>query len=306
MIDKNFFEKKFSVGLCLNEPFEEIQRFMVKNCKWLNSVYFSLPLGSRFFSREILEREYGNNEEKLFKVLDILTSLGIRREIAVNTWHLTDKEITGAITYCYEHDLIPEEIVCLREYGSAFRNAFPETEIKYSVNNPEADGSRITKDFDTLVAGKGMLRDEKARQEVIEKGYHLTLLLNNGCINTCNTICESIQCHRYYDHAISQKGLEEIFALCSFFPSELKSLLNKDKYAEQYKFKISNRPLGYRYTQEVIDSYLSLHDNVLLMKKDYHKLALFCTVHSLAIHMKSLDVDRIMQLKEQMKNGDMP
>ena len=85
MINKNSLEKRFSVGLCLNESAEDLQVFLERNRKWLNSVYFSLPLGDRFFSRESLVQEYSNSEDKLFTVLELLAQFGIRREMAINT-----------------------------------------------------------------------------------------------------------------------------------------------------------------------------------------------------------------------------
>lgn len=301
MIKKEFFHKKFSVGLCLNEPMQAITDFLEKNKIWLNSVYFSLPLGSRFYSREALAEEYEGNEGKLFKVLSLLSQLGIRREAAVNTWNLSDGELDDAIAFCSKHELVPEEIVCLREYGKKLSEAFPDTEIKYSVNNPEPDGSGINHYFRTLVAGKGFLRDMDARYAFLNKGYHMTLLLNNGCLPICTTACDLVKCHRYFDYAINRYGLDATFARCSFFPSELGALVLSDPCADQYKFKISNRPLGLSYTQQVLDGYLSLEDDYEAMKADPRKMALFCTVKPLAQHVREIDLETVRKWKEQWK-----
>lgn len=294
---QNSFEKKFSVGLCLNEPMADLQSFFKKNQKWLNSVYFSLPLGERFLSRESLADEYANNEDKLFAVLELLASLGIRREMAINTWSLTQEEISQAVRYCGDKNFSPEEIVCLRDYAEFFRTAFPYAEIKYSVNNPEADGKHITKAFDTLVAGKGLLRDMAARHHFIDQGYGVTILLNNGCISICNTPCETIHCHHCFDYMINKYGLDYTYALCSFFPSELQALLECDPYAQHYKFKISNRPLGLAYTQQVLDSYSELKDDYEAMYNDYRKMALFCTVHPLAIRLQQVSLQNVAEYK---------
>ena len=197
MLKQGFFTKKFSVGLCLNEPIAEIITFFENNKEWLNSVYFSLPLGMRFYSRESLEEEYRGAEDKLLYILLVLSDLGIRREVAINTWNLTEEELKRAVAYCREHRFCPEEIVCLKEYGALFSKEFPNAEIKYSVNNPEPDGSGITSDFHTLVAGKGFLRNRQARHVFLDKGYNVPLLLNNGCLPTCCTECDSITCHHY-------------------------------------------------------------------------------------------------------------
>lgn len=299
MLEQDFFKKKFSVGLCLKEPMAELTSFFESNKEWLNSVYFSLPLGMRFYSRESLSEEYKGTEEKLFYILSLLSELGIRREMAINTWNLTAEELNQAIEYCEKHQLYPEEIVCLKEYGARFSKEFPNAEIKYSVNNPEPDGSGITNVFHTLVAGKGLLRDQKARHSFLKQGYGVTLLLNNGCLSTCCTACDSVKCHHYFDHSINACGLDYTFAKCSFFPSELRVLILSDKYAECYKYKISNRPLGLRYTQQVLDSYLSLTDNYEAMKKDPRKMTQFCTVHPLAANIEKVNLENVKKLKEQ-------
>ena len=299
MIDRLFFKKKISVGLCLDEPVSAIETFLERNREWLNSVYFSLPLGMRFYSRESLADEYEGNEEKLFYILSFLSRLGIRREMAVNTWELTDEELDRAVAYCRDRRLCPEEIVCLREYGARFAREFPNAEIKYSVNNPEPDGSGITADFHTLVAGKGLLRDRAARHAFLERGYRMTLLLNNGCLDSCITACDAIKCHRYFDQAVNADGLDRTFARCSFFPSELRALILTDRYAERYKFKISNRPLGLDYTQRALDAYLSLEDDYEAMAADPGYMALFCTAHPLAANIRKVDPDHVRELKEQ-------
>lgn len=307
MINKNSLEKRFSVGLCLGEGMENIRAFLERNNKWLNSIYFSLPLGDRFFSRESLAQEYSNNEDKLFAVLDLLVQLGIRREMAINTWNLTQEEIDGAIRYCHNRNFLPEEIVCLRDYGDAFREAFPNAEIKYSVNNPESDGKHITKAFHTLVAGKGLLRDMSARHHFLEQGYGITILLNNGCLSICNTSCEVIHCHRCFELMINKYGLDYTYALCSFFPSELQAILAYDPHANLYKFKISNRPLGLSYTQQVLDSYLMLKDDFAAMQEGYRKMALFCTAHPLAIRLQQVNLQNVAEYKTkwlmELKNG---
>ena len=299
MADSDFFVKKFSVGLNLKESLADIARFMEKNRKWLNSVYFSVPLGMKFYSREELAEEYSNAETKLIAALDILNELGIRREMAINTWYLTSQDLEHVAEFCDKYDLSPEEIVCLKDYGKFFRQSFLNAEIKYSVNNPESDGSKITPDFHTLVAGKGLLRDIEARHSYVDKGYSVTLLLNNGCVSICNTICESIKCHRYFDSLINAEGIDLVYAKCSFFPSELKALIMFDEYSKFYKYKISNRPLGLEYTQQVLDAYLSLQDDYEAMTSDYRKMARFCTAGAIARKLQHVNLEQVKKYKEQ-------
>ena len=75
-------------------------------------------------------------------------------------------------------------------------------------------------------------------------------------------------------------------------------ILSED-YAGRYKYKISNRPLGLHYTQQVLDAYLSLKDPYEAMVKDPRKLALFCTAHPLAANIQKVNLENVRKMKEQ-------
>ena len=76
------FNKLFSVGLNLGEP-EEIKSFIGDYCEYLSSIYFSRPLGDRFYSRTELKKEYEDEHalEKLKRLIIYMRQLGIRSEL---------------------------------------------------------------------------------------------------------------------------------------------------------------------------------------------------------------------------------
>ena len=297
----DLFYKKFSVGLNLSEPITEIHNFCVRNHNYLNSIYFSLPLGTQFYSRKALSLEYENNEKKLLDVLNFISQLGIKKELALNTYHLNQTDLENAAIFCADNGIIPDEIVCLREYADELSKAFPKSELKFSFNNTFTDNIKIEPPFETLVAGKGFLRDIRKRHEVIHRGFMLTLLLNNGCLLWCRTSCGGAHCHRLFESAIKKYGLNYVYALCSFFPSELKHIIETDEESNRYKYKISNRPLGLNYTQTVIESYMSLEDDYDLLHNDYHNLNLFCVAGALSKYLSDIDIFEVKKIKENIK-----
>ena len=72
----------------------------------------------------------------------------------------------------------------------------------------------------------------------------------------CNPeYCDSAHCALSYQASLKTHTLDEIYAIQSFFPEELTSLLESDPLAHTYKFKISNRPLGIAYSEKALIAY---------------------------------------------------
>ena len=51
MKNKEFFYKRFSVGLTLDTTLELFEQFLSKYHKYIANFYFSLPMGDKFHSR---------------------------------------------------------------------------------------------------------------------------------------------------------------------------------------------------------------------------------------------------------------
>lgn len=296
---KTNYTKVFSVGLTLNDEEEDIYRFINQYAQILNSVYFSLPLGKPFYSRRKLTEEYdalGSNE-KLLRIAGYLKEKGIRREVAINHNGLSLLELDKAIYYLKENLPDVEEIVCLAPFAKQLRDAFPNVELKYSFNNMSVKTAPV---FDTYVVGKNYLRDMAARHRLIDQGYQLVLLLNNGCSFNCQaTHCNKIDCEKTFRHNMERHTVNELYALQSFFPSELQKLLDIDPYGKMYRFKVSNRPSSISFTSKILDGYTGKVDEKDLLK-DKRSLCLFSGLGVLMDHYSELELQKIYEHKKRL------
>lgn len=294
-------KKKFSIGLNLNENEEDIIQFLSDYQQWLSSLYFSLPLGEGFYSRNELASEYEADgaEEKLFRIIDSLKKYDVCSEVAVNIYGLSTYDIDRAITYMKHMNLYPDEIVCLDEYGKQLAEAFPKSELKYSFNNPGVPSVH----FDTMVVGKGYIRNMAARHKIIDNGQNLVLLLNNGCSFDCHYPCgDSKFCGSILDKNLKSHDLNYMYALQSFFPSELIRLLDEDEYSSQYRFKLSNRPLGLEFSKRVLNSYCGLIDKNEreLIGQDDINYGLYCVMFELFRRRGEFSIDEICDIKRNL------
>lgn len=295
-------KKRISIGLNLNEREQDIYDFLEYYKEFLSSLYFSLPLGIGFYSRNELAEEYETDgaEEKLLRIVRRLKKYDIRSEVAINIYGLQEKDLENAIDYMNRNGLYPDEIVCLDEYGEILTKAFPKSEMKYSFNNP----GKASPIFDTMVVGKGYLRNQEARHRIIDAGKGLVLLLNNGCSFECYYQCgDSKFCGAILDKNLKYHDLNYIYALQSFFPSELIRLLSQDDYANQYRFKLSNRPLGLEFSKRVLDTYCGLVDKseVELIEQDNTNYGLYCVMNELFRRREAFSIDKICEIKKNLR-----
>ena len=292
--------KLFSVGLPMDAGETAFRSFLDEYAGILSSVYFSIPLGRRYYSREELENEYEGYgaENKLISFLTMLQAHDVRTELAINTPGLTQDDLMAVLHYTGDHDISPDEVVCLSDYGNFFKIVFPGAEIKYSFNNISMD---VPDAFDTVVVGKSFLRDQHARHKIIDQGKKLVLLLNNGCSFNCHYQCgDSKFCGAILEQVLQEHSLNYAYALQSFFPSELQRLLETDPYVDQYRFKISNRPLGIDFTRKVLRYYSTLQDvgELVTLSPDYY--GYFCVMQQLFIRRAELNYASIIRLKAGM------
>lgn len=291
------YYKKFSIGLPMDASLSEFEDFLQEFSDIISSMYFSIPLGRKFYSRTELENEYESTgaEDKLFIFLNLLHKHNIRAELTVNSYNLSEQDLEAVIQYLSAHDFIPDEIVCLKEYGSFLKQRLPMVEIKYSFNNT----SRNVPDcFDTVVFGKEYLRNMEARHRWIDEGKGFVLLLNNGCSFSCHYECgDSKFCGAILDQNLKNNSLDYLYAIQSFFPFELVRLCMEDPYADKYKFKISNRPLGMAFTKNVLRYYSKGVDVSELISQSADNYAYFCVMYRLFVHRNELDFENIMDIK---------
>lgn len=292
--------KCFSVGLNLDATIEEYRSFLQNYGEMLSSVYFSPLLGRKFYSRTELEKECETEDalDKLKTLLDMFRQRGIRNELAVNTFHLSEEGINSIYRFTTDNKIPVDEVVCLAQYGKQLKSLYPCAELKYSFNNPTVSPDDL-EPFDTVVLGKGYLRDREARHRMIESGKSVVLLLNNGCSFACHYPCgDSDFCGKILQKSLCDHDINYLYAQQSFFPEELKRLLETDSYASEYRFKISNRPLGIAFTRKELDLYSSLGnvENLILDNPDNY--GYFCVMHQMFVRRFELDYNAVIQYKQ--------
>lgn len=293
--------KKFSIGLNLTPDENDNRKLLEDYHQYLSSLYFSFPMGMQYYSRLGIKDEFQDEDsaQRLFNVLTYAKELGVRRELALNTYHLSDLDIDYAIEFTKKFGIIPEEIVCLKEYGEKIRKAFPNCELKYSFNN--TDYQDIPKCFDTVVVGKRYLRSKEMRHQLLESGYNLVLLLNNGCSFTCPGPCRNgTECRKIVAQQLLTSTPSELYALESFFPEELTRLLETDSCSDQYRFKLNTRPLGLMYTRRVLEAYLGHFSSDELIEASPQSYGLFGAAASLFSLAKQFDFQEIKKIKSEL------
>lgn len=291
-------EKKFNLGLNLDADISELDKFFSQNRDLISSVYFSLPLGAAYYSRTKLREEYAENQDQLLNALNIIRANGIKLEVTFNT-ELNAAELEQGIEYILKNNIDPEEIVCMNSSVQVLKKAFPKAKLISSFCNGY---DNVEDGFHAIVLGQQYLRDESKRREWVDKGYEVILLLNNGCSFECmHKKCNSRVCSALYENSRKQYDEEEIYAIQSFFPTELKVLLERDRASDNYIFKISNRPLGLEYTKKVLDAYSTLAQYTETdFDNNPKKYALFGALTELCRRIDKYHYPRIMEIKRSL------
>lgn len=290
--------KKFDIGLNLDADINKLEHFFMYYSKWINSVYFSVPLGQAYYSRRTLKKEYENNSKKLQEIICILYENNIKTEVTFNT-KLSPEEIYLGIDCLNRLEIFPDEIVCLNSSVEILHRAYPKSYLISSFCNGT---ERINSNFNAVVLGQSYLRSEEARHEYVDNGYDVILLLNNGCSFACNhKHCNGKICTALYDSLAKEKNPNEIYALQSFFPEELEYLIAKDTYSNKYIYKLSTRPMGLEYTKSVLEAYAMLIDSSNYeLDTNRENYALFGALYQLCKRVDIYDYKYIKQLKEKL------
>ena len=291
---------KFSVGLNLDASIKELDAFYSRFGSYIESVYYSVPLGRRYYSRDSLADEFDrhNPDFHLASSFGIVKSHGIQMELAANTVGLSHDDLFRLKTYVIENNVYPDSIVCLPEYADFFKRNLPNTRLRLSFNASCSTG--VSADFDSVVVGKNYLRSGTMRKNLVDSGIEMVLLLNAGCSFSCKNGCGNAEyCKSILDANLEHFNVNELYAQQSFFPIELTHLLNVDPCANQYKFKISNRTLGLGFTEYVLSAYLAGRDiaDDISISQDYY--GPFCLMRQLLLYRQDFDYETIMNIKRR-------
>lgn len=297
------FDKKFNVGLTLRTTLKRAEKFFAKYARYIDEVYFSLPLGDRFHSRKTVCRQFKafGSKKKFWKLLKIIKSHGIKLEMVLNTGSLTESDVTAAKDLLAANGVEIDSVCFMDEYYSLVEKHFPDKLRICSYNNlfqSLKDVDRIKNDYDRFVLGGALIRSGEALDFVHEKKNAETiLLLNNGCSFNCRGCRQAAFCEPTFKNNLKHSSLEYLYALQSILPHEL---YDGTVCVEKVdKFKISNRSSGIGYLFKCIDSYMN--DNALsYIKKNKNNLALWCRLGQFWGKFTKIDVEKMLGYKSEI------
>lgn len=294
------FNKKFSFGISLEIDLEEYKKIINKYGNYINSIYFSLPLGKEFHTRSKVVEEYKekNATKKLFEILKLFRDNNIKLEVVINQYGVKNEQLMEAIMFINQY--IDFDSICtLDEYISVLYSNYPEAYFISSFNNLKIslnDIKNTSHKYKQIVVGKNFMRDIRLLKQIKLENFDSKLLLNNGCSFNCASCrAGTKQCTDIFNKNVKENGIQKLYAIQSFFPSELHRLLNKIEIDE---LKISNRPCNYEYLNNCLDSYINnnesyIKDNI----KNYH---LWGRLGKFTAFYKYFDFDEIKRLKEEL------
>ena len=298
---KDVYEKKFTMGLNSNILYEDYDLFLKKYSKYIHSIYFSLPIGDEYSTRPTYSKGLKTKEQikNWWGLVETIKANNIKTEICMNVVGLDERKIDCAIEFM-QQKLIPDEIVCITTYYDKLKKAFPDCKIIYSFNNivPEHNLSGII-GFDEVVVGKSYLLSEEKRKNLTDAGYPIRLLLNNGCFFDC-VYCNDM-CRNKFKKQLSIYDIENMYANQSFWPKELKKLVNSTDSLNNIKFKLSTRTKNLKAQEICLASYLYGEDIEKYINKDYMSYNIWCGLGYFADYYRQFEFDRVKRIK--IENG---
>lgn len=292
---------KLSIGLSLSMSIEEYKLLFEKYHDYIHSLYFSPPLKGKYHSRKEIEKEFSDprNVQKFYKIIEMAKDRGYILDCVLNRPSISESDIRQAIDYIKETEV--DQITCLSKDVASLHEAFPDKELIYSYNNDLSPRriETIPPEFSTVVVGKYFLRSPELLKQVVDKGFKLKLLVNNGCSFNCKG-CQagSKQCQETFEANLKKHGINYLYALQSFYPTELEALLSMINLPIE-SIKISNRTDGYEYLDKCLDSYINLVDPQTYIDEKKSNFRLWSRMAGFNPYFETLDNNEIVKIKQK-------
>lgn len=297
------YEKNFSFGISLNIELDDYEKIIRRYRKYISSVYFSLPLGEEFHTREAVIEEYSQKGaiEKFRNILILFKENDIKLEVVFNQYGISRQKMIDALKYIKN---MPIDSICtLDEYVDIIREYYPSIYLVSSFNNDNKiciDTKRNM--YNQIVIGRRYLRDIETIKMIKKNGIDIKLLLNNGCSFNCGTCRMGKQkCREIFEKNLEKFTIEELFALQSFFPFELDVLNSKLGFEYINEFKISNRPCTYEYLDNCLDSYIYGHNKEeKYIKKSKMNYRLWGRLGHFNSYLEVMDIKNVKRIKKEI------
>lgn len=301
-LDNNILKNKLSIGLALNISLDEYKELFSKYGEYIHDIYFSLPLGDSFHSRKQIADDFKDvkNIDKFYKILDLCIKNNIKLDCVLNRPSLTIEDIHKGISAIQQIKV--DYITCLEDHVNVLKESFSNIPLIYSYNNAFnlKKLNSISKDFSTIVVGQGYIRNISSLKKIIDSGYKLKILLNNGCSYNCGG-CKlgTKQCYEVFHNNLNVHNINYLYALQSFFPYEFYELLNMFNFPIE-TIKISNRTDGYKYLDDCLQSYIyneNPRDYIIRNSLNYR---LWCRLAHFNPYLNELNYEEIVNIKRKL------
>ena len=292
-------KKKYIVGLSLSSSCEDWKTFLTENLDYIECVYFSLPLGNRFHSRQYIARQFGKQgmEEHFWKLISITQDINVPLELVLNTPHLSKDDIENSSEVLKAHNADISYITILDAYYDIVKKNFKEsTKINYSYNN-FFNGIEDLNDhiYDRIIIGRHHIRNINLFKRLNEKGLKVVLLLNNGCSHRCGWCHKIDHCNKAFIATNGDDSIDYLYAEQSIMPFELhEGLLD---FSSIYCFKINNRNSDIDYLRKCLDSYRKNDNN---LHDDTSNWSLWARLAWFSPHYNELNLNKIISIKRKI------
>ena len=298
---ENDLYNKFSIGLSLTISIDEYKKIIEDYRSYLNSIYFSLPLGDIYHSRSAIEEKFKDTESinLFYNIIKLFKDNNILLDCVFNKNGISDDDVITGLKFLKEYIEVGQ-ITCLSEHIEIINDFFPNVEKIYSYNNDLNKNKidNISDLFDTVVVGKSFLRNYDLLKKIYNNDFDIKLLVNNGCSYNClgcrngSKVCEEIfnKNKKYHD-------INYMYAEQSFYPFELLELLDVVDFPIKY-IKISNRTSGFEYLYKCLESYIYNVSPNEYIKDGSKYYRLWCRLAHFNRKMDELNYDEIIKQKK--------
>lgn len=298
MKNKEFFYKRFSVGLTLDTNIELFEQFLNKYHKYIANFYFSLPMGDKFHSRVNVKQQLRDPDKVVmfWKMLSMIQSFDIKLELVLNNGNVTESEAYAAKALLLEHGIEIGLVGITNDIFEIVRKVFPTKEVVYSFNNrtnSRDEFERIPFHYDEIVLGRQNIRNVELFDR-IHNGMKskVVLLLNNGCSHLCGGCTTLENCHSAYYRAKLNYPSEYLYALQSIMPYEIHNGLLDVECVDL--FKINSRNASIQQLNDCMDSYINCIEDEYIERSHMN----YMLWGRLAWHVEYFDEFSLQRIRE--------
>lgn len=301
--------KKFSIAVSFGLiDVAEYCKIITEFADYIHDIYFSPTEGLKYQTRHNVYDFKSTNDiqrkEYLSKVILLAKQLNIKTGLTLNS-SMLDPYDAFEIFKSYYREYNFDFVTTTMPIAQLIRQAGVNVDKICSYNEgissikklQQVIGSGL---FTFVVLGNKFLRSFQAFHLLDEAGIKSILMLNTGCSAGCLTFCNNHDkhyCQNLFNSTIDKKDVNEVYALQSIFPEELKEYNNHGINIDV--FKLASRPITYEELHRLLSSYIA-EDSASYIRKDIRNYHLYARLAHYTPYYSILDYSRILEIKNKI------